>query len=404
MYCLIAFITVACGTNIKEKPNIVETKKNKPYIIDPKKFDKNNLSMSVFTDNIKYVPLSNDLNIGSIQVLKVTSNSIYLVSDNSGGGEGNGHSQLFRFSKNGKNPIQVGRIGNGPNEYLSGNFFAEDETNNRIYISGKINTILVFDTLGNYVRQFKFQNNKLKFSKLDILSSNKLLLPQSRLGAKGSKLWFVVDTLGKVISSKRNSTQPFDTHTGPYSGTYHYKDKISYWIDYNDSIFEISPNLTYKVSYIIALDELPNENLKLRSHENNFLRPPEYFLPRFFAETNKYLIIRYSYKGEYTFAFINKKTRKTYSSNYFLGNGITAGILNDYDAGLRFFPYDYYNDGENEYLCMIIHPFEIKNHVASKAFRNSTPKFQKKKKELEKLANSLNENDNPVLMLVKLKE
>ena len=32
------------------------------------------------------------------------------------------------------------------------------------------------------------------------------------------------------------------------------------------------------------------------------------------------------------------------------------------------------------------------------------PKYPEKKKQLEKLANSLNENDNPVLMLVKLKE
>ena len=32
-----------------------------------------------------------------------------------------------------------------------------------------------------------------------------------------------------------------------------------------------------------------------------------------------------------------------------------------------------------------------------------TPKYSEKKKALEKLANSLDENDNPVLMIVKLK-
>ena len=48
--------------------------------------------------------------------------------------------------------------------------------------------------------------------------------------------------------------------------------------------------------------------------------------------------------------------------------------------------------------------FELKSHVSSEAFKNSTPKYPEKKKELEKLANSLDENDNPVLMLVKLKE
>ena len=42
-------------------------------------------------------------------------------------------------------------------------------------------------------------------------------------------------------------------------------------------------------------------------------------------------------------------------------------------------------------------------YVASETFKNSTPKYPEKKEELEKLAASLDENDNPVLILVKLK-
>jgi len=45
----------------------------------------------------------------------------------------------------------------------------------------------------------------------------------------------------------------------------------------------------------------------------------------------------------------------------------------------------------------------IKIHVASQEFKNSTPQYPEKKKALEKLVNSIDENDNPVLMLVKLK-
>ncbi|MDP3445144.1 MAG: hypothetical protein Q8T08_19970 [Ignavibacteria bacterium] len=51
-----------------------------------------------------------------------------------------------------------------------------------------------------------------------------------------------------------------------------------------------------------------------------------------------------------------------------------------------------------------VNSYELKAHVASTAFKDSNPKYPEMKKELEKLANSLNENDNPVLMLVKLKE
>jgi hypothetical protein len=48
--------------------------------------------------------------------------------------------------------------------------------------------------------------------------------------------------------------------------------------------------------------------------------------------------------------------------------------------------------------------YKLKDLISSDDFKNSTPKYPEKKKYLEKLANSLDENDNPVLMLVKLKE
>jgi len=55
-------------------------------------------------------------------------------------------------------------------------------------------------------------------------------------------------------------------------------------------------------------------------------------------------------------------------------------------------------------LISWIDTIKVKAHVGSEAFKNSTPKYPEKKKELEKLANSLKEAENPVLMLVKLKK
>ncbi|MCG6189361.1 6-bladed beta-propeller [Maribellus maritimus] len=369
--------------------------------IDPRKFEDNELCLSLFTDDIKYIPLSNKIPIGDFYVFRVTSNAIYLIYDNSGGGEGNGHPQLFRFDINGKNPVEIGSVGRGPREYLSANYFAVDEANNRIYINGKLNTVLVFDTLGNYIRDFKFKTPEIGFSKMDFLSNNRLFLPQQSLGAQRAYLWYVTDTLGNVISRKKNSIPPFETHTGSYSGTFKYKDKISYWIDYNDTIFEVSPGLSCQPSYLIAPNENRLENLKSTSPTGMFLKPSEFYLPRFFTETNKYLINRYSYNGKYAFTFIDKKSGETYTCNYKLGEG---GITNDFDAGLKFFPLEYFSDGKDENLISIIQSLELKIYVTSDEFKNSTPKYPEMKKALEQLANRLNENDNPVLMLVKLKE
>ena len=70
----------------------------------------------------------------------------------------------------------------------------------------------------------------------------------------------------------------------------------------------------------------------------------------------------------------------------------------------QFFPKSYFSENDNEYLLGLVHPYYLKNYISTNEFKNSIPKYPEKKKELEKLANSLKENDNPVLMLVRLKE
>jgi hypothetical protein len=79
----------------------------------------------------------------------------------------------------------------------------------------------------------------------------------------------------------------------------------------------------------------------------------------------------------------------------------TEGIKNDLDGGPNI---DLKLTKDDNTVLSWINAYELKQHIESKDFKNSTPKYPEKKKELEKLANSLNENDNPVLMLVKLKE
>ncbi|MCG6189357.1 hypothetical protein [Maribellus maritimus] len=74
--------------------------------------------------------------------------------------------------------------------------------------------------------------------------------------------------------------------------------------------------------------------------------------------------------------------------------------MNDYDGGPDF---EHVYQKNNE-LIGYVNAMDLMIHVNSAKFRSSTPKHPEKKKELEQLANSLNENDNPVLMLVKLKE
>jgi len=74
-----------------------------------------------------------------------------------------------------------------------------------------------------------------------------------------------------------------------------------------------------------------------------------------------------------------------------------TGLYNDIDAGPKFFPQKQINDST---MVMWIDAKQLIEHVASDDFKNNSPNFPEKKKELEKLVNGLNEFDNPILMFV----
>ncbi len=74
------------------------------------------------------------------------------------------------------------------------------------------------------------------------------------------------------------------------------------------------------------------------------------------------------------------------------------------DGGVSFEPQFFSIINNEEYLIGWKNAYQIKDYVASGDFKNSVAINPQKKKAFEELANSLKENDNPVLMLVKLKQ
>ena len=75
------------------------------------------------------------------------------------------------------------------------------------------------------------------------------------------------------------------------------------------------------------------------------------------------------------------------------------GFINDLDGGPNILPKIELDDST---IIGWIDAQTLKAHVISSAFKNTRPKYPEKKKELIKLANSLSETDNPVLVLVTL--
>jgi hypothetical protein len=123
-------------------------------------------------------------------------------------------------------------------------------------------------------------------------------------------------------------------------------------------------------------------------------------------ETNRFLVLDYRFDKN-SIAVLDKKNNKVYM-NYHKENGnrpMICGIQNDLDGGIMFRLYanSYFTENNIEYLIGLIDPFDLKSHIASTEFKNSVPKDPEKKNALEKFANGIKETDNPILMMIKLK-
>jgi hypothetical protein len=355
------------------------------YKIDPRAFDNNEISLAEIADDISYIPLDNNIPIGDIVLAKFIKNSIYVKISNIG---------LVAFNRDGKIPRKIGSVGRGPGEYLYCTSFDVDEINETIYIKDMDEIIKVYSKNGNFLRSIPLKHfEPFHFNDIELSNSNLFVFEYITMG-RGKFNWLVLDTLGKLIKKKENSIPAFRSGMGADGGTYKFGSKIYYWNMYNDTIFSISPDLSYKASYIFPPGDyrMPRSPITDRTG---------YIVPRFIFETNRYLMYEYFDGARFADALIDKRSKKSFIN--YLEPDHTGGIINNLDSGTKFRSISYFVENGQEYLIGSVNAFQLKAYVASDIFKNSVPKYPEKKKELEKMVNKLNETDNPILMIVRLK-
>lgn len=363
---------------------------NSLYEFDPRSLGPNEITLSEIADDIIYIPLDNSFPLGLIyDKIKFINNSIYLSAKDVG---------ILVFNKEGKTLRKIGNVGRGPGEYVYNFRFTVDDKTEAVYVWDSGDIIKVYSKTGEFQRVFSLKEYGDMI--IEIESYNSKLFASYEIQNKNVKYkWVVVDSLGKLIKKEKIKSPEFTSSVGGGSGTYKYQDKMSYWNGYfDDTIVSILPDLSEKASFIIS----PGEH---RFPKSRIIYPNEisqYMLITQIFETDRFLTIQYIYKEKKDFVLIDKEDYKSFLTNWeFDGSG---GILNDIDRGPYFLPKDYYTEIGREYMVGLVFPYQVKILVSSSEFRNSTPRYPEKKKELEKLANSLKETDNPVLMIVRLKK
>jgi len=365
------------------------------YQFDPRTVEENEITLSEIADDITYIPLDNSYPISLIYEPRYfVNNNIYLSAYQSG---------VMIFDRDGKLIRKIGSIGRGPGEYAFCVNFSVDEKSGIVCVMDA-RVIKLYSKTGRFLRRIELNEYGEGADVIEFFNSNIFISCHPQF--EGVKYdWIVLDTLGNIIKIRERSIPEFISTDLISGGIYKFGSRLYSWNPWSDTIFSISPDYILEPSFVISPGEhrLPREIYK-RSEDRKL-----YYKPHIILESNQFIFTRYYFENNVIIAVIDKKTRASYSTVLIkgpvvIGNNIIGGITNDLDGGMRFQPENYFVENNREYLVGLINPHDIKALVKTDEFKTFVPEYPEKKMAFEDLAERLNETDNQVLMVVRLKK
>ena len=385
LFALTVFIC-ACGRNTITKQIKADNKTKKITVVS--RPDSIITRVSEIASDIEYIPLKPTANtpIKAIDKIVTRGNKIYinlindiLCFDNQG-------HFLYKLYGNGKNE----------NDNIVAVYDFDIDTGDTSLIVLYGNKILQFKNTGSgfdYLKTIKL--GRLSPSKLDFVpGTNKILLSSFRYNGYEPSLNVLININGDTLSFKRNYFKRFNpVRNRIWDNIIHYQfdNKLHFRERFNDTVFSIdyeSNNFTPE----FILDS------HLSSTNSQNLNDPEYFriLPNVVKifEVTRYLYYTYN-SGQLHKVFYDKSEDRKYEldpENCFLKDDIGGGP--DFDPKFCC---------EN-IMFSWIGVRDLKEYIGSDDFAVAQVQIPAKKEYLKKLVDSLDETDNPVLLVVTPKE
>jgi hypothetical protein len=390
LYTLVAFFIFGC--NAPQQNNDEYEKVVIPVIdVEIAVEKKQEILLSTVASDIVYLPLETRMEnlIDNIRQVEVSKSYIF-VRDSK---------RLFQFDRSGKFIRQIGKIGRGPGEYSGIMHFSVNEKANIILLQDEYQ-FLKYDFQGN------FQGNiHIKYG-IDFIfyRPDRIAFYRPNNVENPIDITITNQDFKPLYKFENRYPRPKSNLGFSKAPMFVFENELYFKEHFNDTLFRVKdsvliPHIVFNERELL-LDK--NFDLTPTGDVNDLKKKLEEVKDKWFmnsiCESKRFVFTSY-YRGLGPMAKsdINILFDKINNTTFLIKDG---EFLNDVDAGFDLWPIGVYQDNWVIYNLM---SYELKTRISSNEFKNSTPKFPEKKKELEKLAASLDENDNPVLMLVKLK-
>lgn len=297
---------------------------------------------------------------------------------------------------NGKFLRKVGNKGRGPNEFQNTNGMINLKSQS-IYLKGIGANLLKYDFEGKFIKSISIPEYRDDFISPSFpgnytwLGNNIVCYFSNMIGNETKRLVIFNDEgenlvvyPNKIFFEKSKSLFTISVNESQF---YHFRNDLFFKEDYSDTVYQVSlDHLTpHMILYLGKYQTPPN----YKSLSANELQKNNFIGIRNLIETERLLLFEFYYQNEYFQGVFNKKTSKLKIAKK---NG---GIINDLDNFIQFSPTLI---SEDEFLIDVVDAY-----ILNEWFKINQGRINKLPVDVQNL-NSIKENDNPVVIIAKLKE
>lgn len=388
LYFLYFFLANGCQKKKAVKPNV--------YMINPNDAEQSVL-LSEFVDSIAYVKLETSEESMMVRVGEIIIKNQYIYAVDYG------QSAVLVFDKKGKFVSKLAKVGEGPDEYkrLGPVFISEDEK-----------FVEIIDFVDEKSRILKFSNISFK-----LLDDRKFFAPRANSWKRENDIYYFAaqqndnivngkKTNGDIVISTKSGSQNvlFDKNITTNGNTFNYNTEsfiennngeIFVSLMYNNTFFRLSDMEAHPILTVdfgkYGIDNSLGQ--KATNEQKDYLEQGATglaFLPVLNIYKPNLVSLTYNYKSNYG-AKMNHYLHLKESNKIFH----TSGIEND----LSDFP-------KNVYICSFSYSIKHSPIYGDYLVHVVLPEFGLEKNgrnEIEGIG-VVNAEDNPVIMLMKLKE
>jgi len=304
----------------------------------------------------------------------------------------------MELTRDGKYIRTVGARGRGPGEYYYFWAFDVDPNSKSVYLLD-YNAIKVYSETGQFLRSIQLKGIDQKHFHDLKYYNNKLLISNYIAGGSSKYSWLVLDTTGIIVKKKYNPVPAFITNMEYSGGNYLFNNNIYYWDIYNDTIYSISPDFSYKPSFLLSPGDYKWPKYSIIGTDNLRTEIPKFYRINLIIETFKYRIIQVW--GDYV--LIDKESNTSCKSERSKDDKM-GGFINDLDGGMLFQPRSYFTENGREYLVAILNSSELITYIKSSDYESNITKNIEQKRKFDKFVNGVKETDNEIIMVVRLKK